>query len=350
MKTIKEIAQEANVSEGTVDRVLHNRGGVSKKTETKIKAIIKAHNFSVNPVASALALKNKFSIAALIPVHNTSDLFWKSPNIGITKAAEDIKTFGTQVLTLTYNQQKPESYINAFNELLKSNPSAFIIAPSFSEETKEIVAVLEAKNIPYIFLNIEIEGFNNLSFVGQDAFTAGYIAAKLMQSKTLESSSFLIIQSRKNITNNNAVFKRIEGFTKYFIEHNIPHKILTLEIENQESKSIRKTRINTYLKNHPDIKGVFVPSSRIHMIVDSMKDEYLNNIELIGFDNTPQNVECLMTDSVSYLISQKPFDQGYNAIKLMNDYLVKNTIPDRKIYLPIDILIKENVIYNENSY
>ena len=79
MITIKDIAKEANVSEGTVDRVLHNRGGVSKKTEAKIKVILEYHNFSVNPVASALAMKNKYCIAALIPEYNESDLFWKSP-------------------------------------------------------------------------------------------------------------------------------------------------------------------------------------------------------------------------------------------------------------------------------
>ncbi|PNW26462.1 substrate-binding domain-containing protein [Formosa algae] len=128
------------------------------------------------------------------------------------------------------------------------------------------------------------------------------------------------------------------------------HNILTLEIESQDSKATRQTKINSFLNEHSNIKGVFVPSSRIHMIVDCISDQYLNALELIGFDNTPQNIECLMHDSVSFLISQKPYDQGYNAIKLMNDYLVRNVIPNHKIYLPIDILIKENVIYNENCY
>ena len=31
--TIKDLALKAKVSPGTVDRVIHNRGGVSKKTE-----------------------------------------------------------------------------------------------------------------------------------------------------------------------------------------------------------------------------------------------------------------------------------------------------------------------------
>ena len=38
---VKEIARRANVSIGTVDRVLHNRTGVSKKTKHKILEIIK---------------------------------------------------------------------------------------------------------------------------------------------------------------------------------------------------------------------------------------------------------------------------------------------------------------------
>jgi LacI family transcriptional regulator len=68
---------------------------------------------------------------------------------------------------------------------------------------------------------------------------------------------------------------------------------------------------------------------------------------MIGFDNTPQNIECLKKDAVSFLISQKPFDQGYESVRLMTDYLLKKKIPDNKIYLPIDILTKENVMYND---
>ncbi|MDA0937087.1 MAG: LacI family DNA-binding transcriptional regulator, partial [Bacteroidetes bacterium] len=43
--TIKDIAKEANVSAGTVDRVLHDRGGVSPKTEAKIRKILTQKKF-----------------------------------------------------------------------------------------------------------------------------------------------------------------------------------------------------------------------------------------------------------------------------------------------------------------
>ena len=65
-----------------------------------------------------------------------------------------------------------------------------------------------------------------------------------------------------------------------------------------------------------------MPSSRIYIIVDCIENKTLENIKLIGFDNTPQNIECLLNDSVSFLISQKPFDQGYEAVRILTDYLV----------------------------
>ena len=346
MITIKDIAKEAKVSEGTVDRVIHNRGSVSKKTEAKVKKILELHNFSVNPVASALAMKNRHAISVLIPEYNESDLFWQSPYLGIQKAANELMSFGVKVNSFTFNQYDPLSYFNSFKDLLKSKPTAVIMVPNFSKVTKQIVEKLELLNIPYIFLNIDIKGFNNLSYVGQDSYAAGYIAGKLMHFKLPNPSEFLIIQSRHNITKNNAVSNRIKGFKNYFLENNIDHKTQTLKIESLNNSQETKIIINTFLKENKDIKGIFVPSSRIYMIVDCIENHLLENLELIGFDSTPQNTECLLNDTVSFLISQKPFDQGYESIKLLAEYLIQNKTPNNKFYLPIDILIKENVRYN----
>lgn len=349
MITIKDIAKEAKVSEGTVDRVLHNRGGVSKKTEAKITKILEFYNFTVNPVASALATKSKHFIATLIPDHNDSDLFWKSPYLGILKGADDVKSFGVQVKNFTFNQYDPNSYLDAFNALLETQPTAVIMVPNFSKETKQIVDKLESSNIPYLFLNIDIKGFNNMAFVGQDSYTAGYIAGKLMHLSLPKPSAFLIIQARYNITKNNAVSNRIKGFNDYFLKNKINSKTQTLKIKNLNSSSENKEKINAYLEKHNEIKGVFVPSSRIYMVVDCLATHYIKKLELIGFDNTPQNIQCLLNGSVSFLISQKPFAQGYEAIRLTADFLVQNKIPSQKNFLPIDILMKENVKYNEEN-
>lgn len=349
MIKIKDIAKEAKVSEGTVDRVLHNRGGVSKKTEAKIKKILDKYNFSVNPYASALAMKSKYKIATLIPKYNNSDLFWRLPHLGILKATEEIKSFGIEIINYKFNQYDPLEYVNAFNELLKSKPTGVIIVPNFLQETEKMVIQLEALEIPYMFLNIDIDRFDSVAFIGQDSYTAGYVAGKLMHLSLPKQSTVLVIESRHNITENSTVSKRIEGFNNYFIENQIDLNILTLKIDGLNNKAKTKEIINSYLKAHHTIEGMFFPSSRINLIADSIKDSRLKKIELIGFDNTPPNIECLLNESVSFLISQKPFDQGYESIRLMSEFLIKKKPPHNKMYLPIDILTKENVIYNDRK-
>lgn len=58
---------------------------------------------------------------------------------------------------------------------------------------------------------------------------------------------------------------------------------------------------------------------------------YFNNLELVSFGNTPQNIKCLKEDFV-FLISQKTFEQGYEAVRFMADYLrTKKEIQNKNI-------------------
>ena len=66
--TIKEIAEYANVSRGTVDRALHGRGGVKPEVERRILAIAENMGYKPNSVAKALSnLKKKMTIGLLLP-------------------------------------------------------------------------------------------------------------------------------------------------------------------------------------------------------------------------------------------------------------------------------------------
>ncbi|MEI6865299.1 substrate-binding domain-containing protein [Flavicella sp.] len=348
MITIKDIAKEANVSEGTVDRVLHDRGGISKKTKELVKSIIKKYNFKTNPIARALAMKNKYKLSTLIPKYDKDNLFWKSPLMGILKASDEVKTYGIDVKNFTFDQFDSSSYLNEFNNLMTSNPTAVMIVPTFINETKKIVRQLEVMNIPYMFFNIDLDGFNNISFIGQNSYMGGYVAAKLIHLSSGSQPSILSVKTRLNINNYHAISKRIEGFNDYFVKNKIQLESFELQLDSLKNTKKAGLKLNSFLNENAKIKGIFVPSSRISLIANCIEQEALEKIQLVGFDNTPQNIKCLEEDKISFLISQKPFNQGYDSIHLMTDYLVKKKDPIKKIYSPIDILTKENAKYNEH--
>ncbi len=87
---VQRISHEDTFRTGTVDRVLHKRGGVSPKTEERIKKILKQKNFKINLIASSLAMKKHHNLAMLIPAFDDDNLFWKSPYSGIQKAKQEV--------------------------------------------------------------------------------------------------------------------------------------------------------------------------------------------------------------------------------------------------------------------
>ncbi len=64
---IKDVAERAGVSVGTVDRVLHQRGEVSPETREIVLKIIDELEYSPNLLASTLASSRTHNIAVLIP-------------------------------------------------------------------------------------------------------------------------------------------------------------------------------------------------------------------------------------------------------------------------------------------
>lgn len=99
--TMEEIARTAGVSIGTVDRVVHNREGVSEKTRKRVLSVIDEIGYKPNIYASILSRKKTFCIVAIIPYFQTGE-YWELVYRGITRAIRqsqglnvDLKIFTT---------------------------------------------------------------------------------------------------------------------------------------------------------------------------------------------------------------------------------------------------------------
>jgi len=349
MITIKEIAKKANVSTGTVDRVLHDRPGVAFQTKEKILQLLKEHNFKKNVIASTLALRKKYGIAVLIPTYDRKNLFWKSPYLGLQKAAEEVENYGIHLTYFRYNQFESSSYSVQCNRVIAVRPDAVLLVPTFTRQTAVLVAGLAQKKIPYVFLNIDLKGFNNLSYIGPDSFKSGYLAGKLMHLCVPTPPIVLTIQTSLRDHNYHVTTKRIEGFKAYFKETKIAHTQVSISFNHLDDPLEIHDRLTIFLKDNPTVNGLFVPSSRIGIIANEMDKEQLMQLKLIGFDTTTQNIHCLKTDKVTFLISQKSFNQGYDAVHLLTKFLTQKIHPNPKNYTHLEILTKENLEFSPKA-
>ena len=82
--TIADVAKLAGVSKGTVDRVLHDRGGVSRKSMEKIRQVIDELGYEPNVYASMLATRKEHVIACILPDSVKED-YWYLVREGFEK-------------------------------------------------------------------------------------------------------------------------------------------------------------------------------------------------------------------------------------------------------------------------
>ena len=89
---IKDIARLADVSVGTVDRVLHGRTGVSEASRKRVEEILKQLDYQPNMYASALASNKKYLFVCLLPQHKEGD-YWTDVELGMKRAVETFSDF-----------------------------------------------------------------------------------------------------------------------------------------------------------------------------------------------------------------------------------------------------------------
>jgi LacI family transcriptional regulator len=347
--TIQDIAKYANVSVGTVDRVIHKRGKVSDEKKERIEDAIKKLNFNPNLLARTLALGKRFRVCTLFPNSPYPGHYWSLPKIGIERAGAMYKDFGIVVESYSYNLFDEVSFIRSANLILESNPSGVILAPRFLNESLNFVKRLNEKEIPYVFIDTDIPAQKNLTYIGPDVEQSAYIAARLLNSVIKVNGDILILNMFKGIENA-AALKRMElGFKKYFKEKGFNEKrIQVLTINSTNKDVVFRDLTKFYIRNN-NVNGVFVTNSKAFLVSEFHLAHDLD-IRVIGYDLVAENISQLKFGGIDFIISQSPIQQGVKSLQTLFELFIYNTKTSKTQHVPLDIIIKENVEFYTKFY
>ncbi|MDN5285408.1 MAG: transcriptional regulator, LacI family [Mucilaginibacter sp.] len=344
---VKEIARRANVSIATVDRVIHNRPGVSKKTKDNILAIIQELDYKPNILARRLASKKLLHFVVLIPAISQETEFWQAPLNGIEQAESEIKSYGIVVEKYFFDQNDKSTFASQTKKILQSKVDGILMAPSFIEESLAFTKLCQELKIPYVFINSDIPNQDSLCYIGPDLFQSGYLSAHLTNYAVEKNGKMLIINISKEIDNDHHLLRKEEGFRAYFRDNNSLNEIIKADIRQTDYNSVA-AELADLLRVHPDIKAIFVTNSRVFSVAQFLDGSPMNGILLIGYDFLKENIEYLQNGNIDFLICQKPQEQGYRGIMALYQNLVLNVAVDKAYYMPIDIITKQNHRFYRN--
>lgn len=343
--TIKDIAELAGVSKGTVDRVIHKRGKVSQKALEKVNKLLEEIDYQPNPIARNLKNNKVYQICVLLPDPN-KDPFWYPCLEGINDAILEFKSFGISIESFFFNPASTESFKEVSQTVLNLSPDAVLIAPLFYNETVKAIKKYNSSNIIVSTFNNQIKSDDIKSFVGQDLFQSGRTAARLMHMVTVPKSEIVIIHIDETFNNALHMQQKESGFRSYFEE-------MTGNINNLLTYNAKKTDLNELLielisPSH-NISGIFITTSKAYKVAEIIQYFGDKNIKIIGYDLLDENIAYLKNNIIHFLIHQNPKRQTYLALTYLVEYFLFNKdIPNQKL-LPIDIVNSENVTHYKNN-
>jgi LacI family transcriptional regulator len=343
--TIHDIARKAGVSAGTVDRVIHNRPGVSDRTRKEILKFIRLLDYQPDILARALASKKSIRIAAIYPGLKSGKLFWNLPELGMEKAISELLHFGVQLEKFPFDLSDSKSFLNKAKKILKSNPDGIILAPGLLKEAKWLSKKCSDLNIPLIYINSKLNEEQYLSYIGQDSYASGKVAAGLINLILEKEKVVAVINVEQDPENQVHIKEREKGFIDFSVKEfaKSPENILTFTIVKASDKSISNELGKIFSRYQID--GVYITNSRAYRIAEWLNIQKEYRPILIGYDLIDENKNMLNMGLIKFLISQKPEEQGYISIMTLFNHLVLKRKVERNQFLPIDIITAENIPY-----
>ena len=344
--TIKDIARLTGLSKGTVDRVLHNREGVSKKSYAKVMKVIQDLGYEPNLFASLLAHNKKRTVAVLLPNYNAGE-FWELAEAGLRKGAEAVHAFGIEIHRIGYDQYNLDSFHKAAEEVLAMNPSGVVLAPMFKDDSFIFVRRLHEKGIPYVYIDTKLECGGYLAYFGMPLYQSGYLCAAILTDahKDVQEVAVVRVQRDKHGQSDPTIYRR-EGFIDYISKHFPSCKMRSVFIDPKKPAEIDGIR-EEFFNLHPDIRHIAMYNSRIYLVTPFLERHPERNYRVVGFDNLAANLAGLKNGTVTALIAQRPDEQIHNAIGTLSDYIVFGKAPaKRDNFVSMDILTR----YNEEYY
>ncbi|WP_276373001.1 substrate-binding domain-containing protein [Chryseolinea sp. H1M3-3] len=338
---IKDIAKLAGVSVGTVDRVIHNRGRVSQEALKKVTSVMEQIDYKPNLIARTLGSNKNYRIAAIIP-NPEQDPYWSQSNKGILQAQAEWTQYGINIDLHVFDLFNKESFITTVQEAIATKPDGIVVAPIFYHEALPVFDLLKTEQIPYVLFNTNIPEATPLSFIGQNLYQSGKVAAQLLHFGQENPGTFAVLHMDEDIQDSLHLVEKEKGFREYF-SSNGKAKFEIMALNLNPSDSAFETQLNE-LVNNPNLKGIFVTTSKGSAVAASFLEKHSKkHIRLIGYDLLDENLKYLKTGTIDFLIHQNPKRQAFLGIShLVNHLMFKKSMPQQELF-PLEVITEENL-------
>ena len=333
---LKDLSKASGVSVGTVSRALNDKNEVSADTAKRIRQLAQELGYVPNRAGKALsAQKNLNTVGILLPSINGP--FFDDIKQGIKEAESEFKDLGLEVILREVEGWDVDEHVRTIEELKEHGCKSLALCTVDHDKIRVCIDELDKENIPVILINNNVQNCKNVAFVGPDYHRSGEIAAALLyKSRSYEPLKILIVVGLKSHHGHAA---RVEGFTQELQRRHCDFEIVDV-VEGMDNDIVTQQVTMDALKSHSEVNCIYMASgSGVSGLGAAIIAESLTKFFVIACDEIYTTRELVKSDIIDFVICQEPRTQGYQAIKLLHEYMSKPRLGKMEDYI-VDNIIK----------
>lgn len=276
--TIKDIAEMAQVSKGTVSRVMNGAPGVGPDTRQRILKLIESVDFQPDASARGLAVRRTNTLGFIIPHtgrYTLTGSFWPTFLMTLT---EESAARGINVLLSTPRSEMDVD--SAFRSILRGKriDGAVIGAENFGG--KQLTELLR-KNLPFVMVGKT--PLLSSHFVDVDNALGARMAAEHLAG--LGHRRMALVAGPEGLPH---VRDRVKGFADALAERGLPAPIV-VHVPYDADASVG--RVGELLAAHPDLTAVFIAAG--DLVIGALRAcaqagrSVPGDLSVVSFDDHP---------------------------------------------------------------
>lgn len=346
--TIKDIAQQAGVSIGSVHCALNDKPGVSDTTRKKIINIANQMQYQTNTVAASLKSKSKLIAQAFPGPTEEFRYYFSHMWDGCRDYVKTIRDFNVDVVEVPYynmenNLAEELRGVRARNEI-----DGLVAFGNMDARAVEELDVFLQRGVPVILVGADIPQSGRLLSVMPNYFTIGKMLAEIITRQTNKSAEILICAGDVALPSHYLV---LQGFDTYLEENGLKNPVY--KIHSSFNNRMDYDRAVYELEKHPDIEACACVYARGSLLLgQALKDTgRAGHVIAIGSDVFEENVNFLREGVFTNLLHKNPYLQAYTAIRCMTDYLLRSVSPSRSVlYTGSEFVFQSNLEMYDNGF
>lgn len=337
--TIKDVAERAKVSTATVDRVLHNRSGVSSIARKRVKEAIHDLGFGQLPGSLVRHARGRLKFLFLLPVLDTG--FVRQIIEAIRRAQSAVTDVEIRVEIIRIDLQNGNELIEA---LANAPAGTYDGIGLFAIDAPGVRAAIDDaadRGIPVVTLVSDVPSSARASFAGIDNVAAGRTAGRLMgRFLGCESGEIGVIAGNMNIRDH---VERHMGF-RQVLGANYRNLTTLFPLEGDSVAARNKTLVLDLIRKHERLVGLYAIGGGNTGIIAALQGLASSRRPVtIVHEATPDTKRALNSELIDAVVGQDAGHIARSAVRQLTALALGDVTNPEQEHIRIDIFLAENL-------